>query len=118
MIAQLEEVGRSFYEYGMNKAMWPLWFGIAFLIVVVLVMIRLLWPHMREARAARGRFAMFAAQHHLTGAEARLLRRMGALRFSDEPALIFVSPSTFDAMAPGAGLAPERAAELRHKLYS
>lgn len=118
MIAQLQEVGKGFRDYLSDKAMWPVWIGIAFLLVVVLVMIRLLWPHWRAGRAVRARFAMFAAQNALSRADAALLLRMGKQRFPHEPALIFVSPSTFDALAPTLGLDQARASELRQKLYS
>lgn len=107
----LEDIGKSFGE-SIGRGMWLL-LALIF-VALAAILLRLAWPGFVAWREARARFRRFCEASRLSAAEARLVRRLGALKFPEHPELIFVSPSALDAAAQA-----ERVdvSELKGKLF-
>ena len=90
------QIGESFGA-SIGKGMWLL-LALIFVALAV-ILLRMAWPGFAQWREARARFRRFCDAGGLTAVEARLVRRLAALKFPDHPDLIFVSPSALDAAA-------------------
>jgi hypothetical protein len=94
--------------------------GVAlFIVLLVLIYLRGRYSsHARRRRASARRFKELAKVNRLPASDRQLLLAMARHLELDEPGLIFVRRSLFEAAAAQGGFKPERVDVLRRELYS
>jgi hypothetical protein len=106
-----KEISDSFGE-SLGGGTWIVMTVIA--LILGLLTLRAMWPGIVARRESQRRFRLVANANRLTSSERRVVHSMGKLKFPEDPLLIFVSPSGFDAAATAMAV---QNPELRRKLF-